>query len=108
VHTLGRGLFRGWWWPVGPNLVSDQIATPVPEIMDASLYVCDVDYNVCKTWLKLGRICVILGIDTRCVVAIEPSVWLAVTSTPLCGHPATWHAVIIQAQGYPQFVTSWS
>jgi hypothetical protein len=29
-----RGLLRGWWWPVGPKLVFDQMAAPVPEIMD--------------------------------------------------------------------------
>jgi hypothetical protein len=20
VHTSGKGLLRGWWWPVGPNI----------------------------------------------------------------------------------------
>jgi hypothetical protein len=34
VQTGGRGLFRGSWWPVGPMLVFDQTAAPVPEIMD--------------------------------------------------------------------------
>jgi hypothetical protein len=38
VHTHGRGLLRGWWWPVSPKLVSDQAAAPVSEIMDGSLY----------------------------------------------------------------------
>jgi hypothetical protein len=36
VQMRGRGLLRGWWWPVGPKLVSDQMAAPVPEIMDTS------------------------------------------------------------------------
>jgi hypothetical protein len=103
-----KRLLRGRWWPLGANLVSDQMATPVPEIMNVSLYVYDGDYNVRETWQKFGHICVIRGIDARSVVAIEPSVWLAVTNTPLCGHPATWHTVIIQAQGYPQSVTSCS
>jgi hypothetical protein len=39
VHTCGRGLLRVWWWPIGPKLVSDQKAAPVPEIMDCSLYI---------------------------------------------------------------------
>jgi hypothetical protein len=38
VHKRGRGLLRGWWWPVGPKLIFDQIATPVQEIMGGSLY----------------------------------------------------------------------
>jgi hypothetical protein len=42
VHMGGRGLHRGWWWPVGPKLVFDQMAAPVPEIMD-----------VCGTYLML-------------------------------------------------------
>jgi hypothetical protein len=37
VHTRGRGLLQGWWWPVGPKLVYDQMAAPVPEIMCGSL-----------------------------------------------------------------------
>jgi hypothetical protein len=36
MHTRGRGLFRGW---VGPKLGSDQIAAPVPEIMNGTLWV---------------------------------------------------------------------
>jgi hypothetical protein len=39
VHKRGRGLLRGWWWEVGPKLVFDQMASPVPEIMDGSLYL---------------------------------------------------------------------
>jgi hypothetical protein len=38
VHTRGRGLLQGWWWPIGPKLVFDKMAVPVPEIMDSSLY----------------------------------------------------------------------
>jgi hypothetical protein len=38
VHTRGRGLLRGRWSPVGPKLVFDQMAEPVPEIMDDCLY----------------------------------------------------------------------
>jgi hypothetical protein len=34
THTCGRGLLRGWWWPVGPKLEVDQLAAPVPETMD--------------------------------------------------------------------------
>jgi hypothetical protein len=29
VHTRGRGLFRGLFWPVGTKLVLDHMATPV-------------------------------------------------------------------------------
>jgi hypothetical protein len=38
VHTLGRGLLRGGWWPVSPKLVFDQMAALVPENMDGSFY----------------------------------------------------------------------
>jgi hypothetical protein len=38
VHMQGRGLFRGWWWPVGQKLVFDQMTAPVLEIMDGSMY----------------------------------------------------------------------
>jgi hypothetical protein len=27
------------WWPVEPKLVFDQMAAPVPGVMDVSLYV---------------------------------------------------------------------
>jgi hypothetical protein len=36
VHMRGRGLLQQCWFPVGPKLVSDQMATAVPEIMDGS------------------------------------------------------------------------
>jgi hypothetical protein len=36
AHTRGMGLLRGRWWPVVPMLVFDQMAAPVPEIMDVS------------------------------------------------------------------------
>jgi hypothetical protein len=29
-------------WPVGPKLVIDQMAAPVPDIMDGSLYECAI------------------------------------------------------------------
>jgi hypothetical protein len=38
VHTRGRRLVRRWWWPVGPKLVFDQMAAPVPEIKDTVSY----------------------------------------------------------------------
>jgi hypothetical protein len=34
-----RGLLRGWWWPVGPKLVFNQITAPVPKIMSGRLYI---------------------------------------------------------------------
>jgi hypothetical protein len=40
AHTHGRGLLRGWWWPVGPQLVFDQVVSPVPDIIEDSLYSC--------------------------------------------------------------------
>jgi hypothetical protein len=36
AHTCGRGLLRGWWWPVGPELVFNQMTVPVPKIMDST------------------------------------------------------------------------
>jgi hypothetical protein len=32
VQTRRREILRDWWWPVGRNLVFDQMAAPVPEI----------------------------------------------------------------------------
>jgi hypothetical protein len=40
AHARGRELLRGWWWPVGPKLVFEQMAASVPEITDGSLYFC--------------------------------------------------------------------
>jgi hypothetical protein len=37
AHTHGGGLFRGWCWEIGPNLVFDHMETPVSEIMVRSL-----------------------------------------------------------------------
>jgi hypothetical protein len=37
VHTHVEGWLRVWWWPVSPQLIFDQMAAPVPEIMDDSL-----------------------------------------------------------------------
>jgi hypothetical protein len=34
VHSRGRELLRGWWWPTDPKVVSYQMATPAPEVMD--------------------------------------------------------------------------
>jgi hypothetical protein len=39
VLMLERELLRGWWWPVGPKLFFNQMAAPVLEIMDGSLYL---------------------------------------------------------------------
>jgi hypothetical protein len=33
-HTCERGLLQEWWWTVGPKLLLDQMAAPVPEFMD--------------------------------------------------------------------------
>jgi hypothetical protein len=41
VHTRKRRLFRGWWWPVVSKLVFDQMAAPVPKIIDG-FGVCSV------------------------------------------------------------------
>jgi hypothetical protein len=39
VHTRGRGLLRRWWWPDRPKVSFDQMAAPVPEIKDSTLYI---------------------------------------------------------------------
>jgi hypothetical protein len=38
VHMHGMWLRGGYWWPLGSKLVFGQMAAPVPEIMDDSLY----------------------------------------------------------------------
>jgi hypothetical protein len=38
VYTHGRGLLRGWWWPLGPKLIFNQMAAPVPEIIYGPLH----------------------------------------------------------------------
>jgi hypothetical protein len=42
VHTSGRGLLWGWWWPVGPKLVFDHMAALVPEIMNTTSYSASI------------------------------------------------------------------
>jgi hypothetical protein len=37
VYTRGRGLLRGWWWPINQKLDFCQMAAPVPQIMDTSI-----------------------------------------------------------------------
>jgi hypothetical protein len=46
MNTCRRGLFQGWWWPVGPKLVFDQMAAVVPKIMDGSLYTIQAIFNM--------------------------------------------------------------
>jgi hypothetical protein len=53
--------------------------------------------NMTEIWTNLRY----SGLEARSVVAREPSVWLAVTNTLLCGRPATWHTVIILGTGLP-------
>jgi hypothetical protein len=43
VHMWRRLLWR-WWWPVGSKLIFDQMAVPVTEIMDGSLYYPIVNF----------------------------------------------------------------
>jgi hypothetical protein len=43
VHTRGIGLLRERWWPLGPKLIFDQMAAPVPDIMDGYLYIVDTE-----------------------------------------------------------------
>jgi hypothetical protein len=45
VHTHRRGLLRGLWLPVDPKLVTGQMAAPVTEIMDCSLYTSESPRN---------------------------------------------------------------
>jgi hypothetical protein len=49
VHTHVEGWLRGWWWPVSPKLVFDQVTASVPEIMDDSLYVRTGRWMICVT-----------------------------------------------------------
>jgi hypothetical protein len=49
VHMRGRRLLRGRWWSVSAKLVFDQMAAPVPEIMDASLYTASSRSQVSRS-----------------------------------------------------------
>jgi hypothetical protein len=40
AYTRKGTIFQVLWWPVGPKLVFDQMAAPVPEIMDEYLQMC--------------------------------------------------------------------
>jgi hypothetical protein len=51
VLTRGRRLLRKRWWPVGPKLVFDQIASPVMEIMDGPLYAQKKRGHPCFEWI---------------------------------------------------------
>jgi hypothetical protein len=53
VNTRGRGLLRGWRWPVGPTIVFDQMSAPVPKIMDDSLHSCRFcSNNLLFAWVR--------------------------------------------------------
>jgi hypothetical protein len=46
VHTRGRGLLRGWWWPVGSKLVFDQhqsrkLWMPLFNIPSNDIRICE-------------------------------------------------------------------
>jgi hypothetical protein len=45
VHARGRGLLRGWWWPVCLKLNFDQIAVPVPKNMVVFVCVCRLTFD---------------------------------------------------------------
>jgi hypothetical protein len=51
VYTCERGLLWGWWGPVGPKLVLDHMAAPVPEIMDTNSIKW---YSNCQCTHKYG------------------------------------------------------
>jgi hypothetical protein len=50
VHTRRRALFQGQWWRVRPKLVFNQMAAPVPEIMDKVWFA----YGLCS---KVTTLC---------------------------------------------------
>jgi hypothetical protein len=53
-HTCGRGPLRRWLWPVGPKLVFEQMAAPVPEVMNGSLYIIKTSICLCSKVSALG------------------------------------------------------
>jgi hypothetical protein len=52
VHMCRMGLLWGWWWPVDPKLVFDQMTAPAPEIMDQS-YNYHNKYTSLVVWSSL-------------------------------------------------------
>jgi hypothetical protein len=42
----GKDLLWGWWWPVGPKLVFDQMAALVQELKDSSGKLCRMYLSV--------------------------------------------------------------
>jgi hypothetical protein len=66
----------GWWWPVGPKLVLDQMAEVVMEITDGSLYL----------WLEEK------GLRTKCsaVLSVCPGVCVGRLDTPVLN--ILWHS----------------
>jgi hypothetical protein len=64
VHMRRRGLLQGWWWPVGPKLVFNLMAAPLPKIMDE----CDVTLfrpeNKLETSLKQAASRALAGVST--------------------------------------------
>jgi hypothetical protein len=64
VHTCGMGLLRGLRWPLGRKLVFEQIAAPVPEIVDISGMVALNSCRILGALLLLK--CVQMQMQKRC------------------------------------------
>jgi hypothetical protein len=68
----GTGLLQGWWWPMGPTLVSDHSAAPVPEIFKFKCLDCwcSVSYRcfgmICCTEPVLTEVLVYMHMHKTC------------------------------------------
>jgi hypothetical protein len=66
VHTCGRRLLRGRWWPVGPKLAFDKMAAPVLEIMDyihnkTCMHTCSLSLSLPPP-VPISKVCSCTGI----------------------------------------------
>jgi hypothetical protein len=61
MHTRGRRLLQGRRWPIGPKLVFDYMAAPVPEIIDdLCRWICGcvcVSIHICLEHLYMFMQC---------------------------------------------------
>jgi hypothetical protein len=53
VHMRGWRILQGWWWPVGPKLIFDQMWTPALEIIDGSVAYSLYNTSLSQTQLYL-------------------------------------------------------
>jgi hypothetical protein len=78
LHTHAKGPLWGWWWPVDPKLIFEQLVTPVPEIIDDSFKIVKLDESTCYT----GRFAQLRRCNVECTGTVP--LLIQTRSSPCC------------------------